>query len=115
MSRTTYGPGSMRGRSRDSYRSIRGGPGPRLVTAEKCADVLQWPNDINDEAIKYDQKSDGMYPLLSNDRSPDAGADPGSPQSVSRRSKGVSRTCAPVFLKNERRIQALFFLYFMAL
>ena len=100
--------------------SRRGRPGPetayRKITRRRYD--IEWALDA--QAIAYDQKSDGMYPLLSNDRSL-------SPAQVLTAHKGQPRIekrfeqlksvheIAPVFLKNEARIEALFTLYFLAL
>jgi transposase len=98
----------------------RGRPGPntvyRKITRRRYD--LEWT--LDEAAIAYDQKSDGMYPLLTNDRSL-------SPTQVLEAHKGQPRIekrfeqiksvheIAPVFLKNEGRIEALFTLYFLAL
>ncbi|MEW6747996.1 MAG: IS1634 family transposase, partial [Planctomycetota bacterium] len=83
----------------------------------------RWPDlewTLDEDAIAYDRKSDGMYPLLTNDRSL-------SPAQVLQAHKGqptiekrfeqtkTVHEIAPVFLKNEGRIEALFTLYFLAL
>ncbi len=79
---------------------------------------LRWETDP--ARIDYDEKSDGMYPLLSNDRSLTARqvleAHKRQPNIEKRfqQTKTVHEI-APVFLKNEGRIEALFFLYFIAL
>lgn len=70
--------------------------------------------------IEYDEKSDGMYPLLTNDRSLTARqvleAHKQQPN-IEKRFKQTKTVheIAPVFLKNEGRIEALFCLYFIAL
>lgn len=79
---------------------------------------LQW--EIDERVIAYDQKSDGMYPLLTNDRALSARqvleAHKGQPVLEKRFQQLKSvHEIAPVFLKNEARIEALFFLYFLAL
>jgi transposase len=100
--------------------SRRGRPGPdtayRKITRRRYD--IEWTLDA--QAVAYDQKSDGMYPLLTNDRSL-------SPAQVLTAHKGQPRIekrfeqlktvheIAPVFLKNEARIEALFTLYFLAL
>jgi transposase len=79
---------------------------------------IEWT--IDDDAVTYDQKSDGMYPLITNDRklSPPAvlEAHKGQPMIEKRfaQMKDVHEI-APVFLKNEGRIEALFTLHFLAL
>jgi transposase len=98
----------------------RARPGPntayRKVTRRRYD--IEWTMD--EDAIAYDKRSDGMYPLLCNDRSL-------SPAQVLTAHKGQPRIekrfeqlktvheIAPVFLKNEARIEALFTLYFLAL
>jgi len=98
----------------------RGRPGPktryRRITHRRWD--LEWK--IGQEAIDYDRKSDGMYPLLTNDSDLPAAqvleAHKGQPTIEKRfeQTKTVHEI-APVFLKNEGRIEALFTLYFLAL
>jgi transposase len=98
----------------------RGRPGPqtpyRRITRRRWD--LEWR--LQQPAIDYDRKSDGMYPLLSNDRALPAAqvlqAHKGQPTIEKRfeQTKTVHEI-APVFLKNEGRIEALFTLYFLAL
>jgi transposase len=98
----------------------RGRPGPstkyRRVTKKRWQ--ITW--QVDDEAIAYDHRSDGMYPLLSNDRSitPRQVLEAHKRQPVIenrfKQTKAVHEI-APVLLKNEGRIEALFFLYFVAL
>jgi transposase len=103
------------------YRQERSGrPGPdtryRRIT-RKC-----WKIDwrVDETAIAYDRKSDGMYPLLGNDRTLTPAqvlqAHKGQP-AIERRFEGWKsvQQIAPVFLKNEGRIEALFTLYWIAL
>ena len=76
--------------------------------------------EISGNVIAYDQKSDGMYPLLTNDRSliPAQVLEAHKRQpKIEGRFKDLKSVfeVAPVFLKNEARIEALFFLYFIAL
>jgi hypothetical protein len=79
---------------------------------------IEW--EIDEAAIAYDQKSDGMYPLLTNDRRLSPAqvltAHKGQP-AIEKRFEQVKTVheIAPVFLKNEGRIEALFTLYFLAL
>jgi transposase len=98
----------------------RGRPGPRTRYRRevKHRPHVRWA--IDHAAVQYDEKSDGMYPLLSND-------DTLTPAQVLEAHKGqpgiekrfeqlkTVHEIAPVFLKNEGRIEALFFLYFVAL
>ena len=98
----------------------RGRPGPdtayRRVTRKRYD--IEWVTD--DQAIAYDKKSDGMYPLLTNDRSLTPAqvltAHKGQPH-IEKRFEQLKTVheIAPVFLKNEARIEALFTVYFMAL
>lgn len=98
----------------------RGRPGPdtkyRRVTTERW----QITCEVDEEAIAYDHRSDGMYPLLSNDRSltPSQVLEAHKRQPVIESRFKQTKTVheiAPVLLKNEGRIEALFFLYFVAL
>jgi transposase len=98
----------------------RGRPGPRTRYRRevKHRPRVRWT--VDHEAVQYDEKSDGMYPLLSNDGTL-------TPAQVLQAHKGQPRIekrfeqlktvyeIAPVFLKNEGRIEAFFFLYFVAL
>jgi transposase len=70
--------------------------------------------------VEYDEKTDGMYPLLTNDKT----LTPLQVLEAHKRQPNVEKRfqqiktvheIAPVFLKNEGRIEALFFLYFVAL
>jgi transposase len=75
---------------------------------------------IDKAAVTYDEMSDGMYPLLCNDRQLTAAqileAHKGQP-TIEKRFEQVKTVyeIAPVFLKNEGRIEALFTVYFFAL
>jgi hypothetical protein len=75
---------------------------------------------VEQARIEYDEKSDGMYPLLTTDRSLTARqvleAHTQQPN-IEKRFKQIKTVheIAPVFLKNEGRIEALFYLYFIAL
>lgn len=79
---------------------------------------IEWT--LDEEALAYDRRSDGMYPLLTNDRSltpADALASHKGQPLIEKRfaqTKSVYEI-APVLLKNEGRIEALFFVYFLAL
>ena len=98
----------------------RGRPGPhteyRKITKRRFD--LQW--DVDDAAIGYDRRSDGMYPLMTNDRTlTDAQvleAHKGQPM-IEKRFEQIKTVheIAPVFLKDEGRIEALFTLYVIAL
>jgi len=98
----------------------RGRPGPhteyRKLTRRRYD--IDWT--LDEAAIAYDQKSDGAYPLLTNDRSLSPAqlltAHKGQP-TIEKRFEQIKTVheIAPVFLKNEGRIEALFTLYFLAL
>jgi len=98
----------------------RGRPGPRTTYVRKTK--RRWTIDwsIDQETVDYDRKSDGMYPLLTNDRKlTDAevfAAHKRQPTIEKRfqQTKSVLEI-APVLLKNEGRIEAFFFIYFLAL
>ena len=97
----------------------RGRPGPntafRKITKRRFD--IEWT--IDEEAIAYDHNSDGMYPLITNDRSLSPAqvleAHKGQPM-IEKRFEQLKTVheIAPVFLKNEGRIEALFTLYFRA-
>lgn len=98
----------------------RGRPGPetryRRVTRPRLR--LEWTTDNG--AIAYDQKSDGMYPLLTNahDLTPREVLEAHKRQpAIERRFEELKSVyeIAPVFLQNEGRIEAFFFVYFVAL
>ena len=100
--------------------SHRGRPGPdtayRKITKRRFD--VQWSTD--EDAIAYDRKSDGMYPLMTNDRQLSAAqvleAHKGQPM-IEKRFEQIKTVheIAPVFLKDEGRIEALFTLYAIAL
>ncbi len=98
----------------------RGRPGPKTVYKRitKRRLSLSWESD--EQAMEYDRKSDGMYPLLTNDRrlSPAEVLESHKKQPVIEKRfqqlKSVHEI-APVFLKNEGRIEALFFVYFLGM
>lgn len=79
---------------------------------------MQW--DADQDAIAYDRRSDGMYPLMTNDRQlTDAQvleAHKGQPM-IEKRFEQIKTVheIAPVFLKDEGRIEGLFTLYAIAL
>ena len=88
----------------------------RKVTRKRYA--IEWTMD--EQAIAYDKVTDGMYPLITNDRSLSCAqvltAHKGQPRIEKRFEQLKSvHEIAPVFLKNEARIEALFTLYFLAL
>lgn len=96
----------------------RPGPETRYVRKTRKSWRLQW--HLDDDKIAYDRKSDGMYPLLTNDRSLTEKqvlkAHKRQPMVEKRfeQAKTVFEI-APVLLKNEGRVEALFFVYFLAL
>jgi transposase len=79
---------------------------------------IEW--SIDEAIVAYDQKSDGCYPLLTNDRSLSPAqvlaAHKAQPKIEKRFEQLKSvHEIAPVYLHNEGRIEALFTLYFFAL
>jgi transposase len=98
----------------------RGRPGPdtayRKITRRRYD--IEW--SLDEDAIAYDQRSDGMYPLVTNDRKLSPAqvleAHKGQPK-IEKRFEQLKTVheIAPVFLKNEGRVEALFTLYFLAL
>ncbi|EQD27766.1 Transposase, partial [mine drainage metagenome] len=97
-----------------------GRPGPetayRKVTKRRFD--ITW--SVDEEAIAYDHRSDGMYPLMTNDRTLSSAqvleAHKGQPM-IEKRFEQVKTVheIAPVFLKDKGRIEALFTLYFLTL
>jgi transposase len=100
--------------------AARGRPGPNTRYVRKTRKFWQVRFSLDEAAIDYERKSDGMYPLLTNDRSlTDAQifeAHKHQP-SIEKRFEQTKTVfeIAPVLLKNEGRIEALFFVYFLAL
>src|SRR6202022_3771230 len=108
-------------REEHEYRQTRRGrPGPetayRKITRRRFD--IEWTTD--EQAIAYDHSSDGMYPLVTNDRSLSPAqvleAHKGQPM-IEKRFEQVKAVheIAPGLLKNEGRIEGLFTLYFLAL
>jgi len=103
------------------YRQTRKGrPGKDTQYRRKTRRRLRLRWETNQAHIDYDKKSDGMYPLLTNDRS----LTPTQVLEAHKRQPNIEKRfqqaktvheIAPVFLKNEGRVEALFFLYFIAL
>jgi transposase len=97
-----------------------GRPGPHTHYVRKTRRFWRPTWRLDEDAIAYDRKSDGMYPLLTNDRTlTDAQvlqAHKRQPTIEKRfeQAKTVYEI-APVLLKNEGRVEALFFIYFLAL
>ncbi|MCB1674970.1 MAG: IS1634 family transposase [Halioglobus sp.] len=108
------------GETHQYRQASRGRPGPDTRYVRKTRRFWQLRCSLNDEAIAYERKSDGMYPLLTNDRSlSDAQVFEAHKRqpSIEKRfaqTKAVFEI-APVLLKNEGRIEALFFVYFLVL
>jgi transposase len=108
-------------RSEHRFRQMRRGrPGPNTPyrkTTRRHPD-LEWR--LDEAALAYDRKSDGMYPLLTNDPTLTPAqvleAHKGQPALEKRfqQTKTVHEI-APVLLKNPGRIEALFTLYFLGL
>lgn len=96
----------------------RPGPDTKYVKKTKKRWRIEWI--VDEEAIAYDHASDGMYPLITNDRTLTPRqvleAHKRQPQLEKRFSQIKSvMEIAPVLLKNEGRVEALFFVYFLAL
>ena len=98
----------------------RGRPGPntRYVRTTRKFWRLSW--SVDEQTIAYDRNSDGMYPLLTNDRE----LTPAHVLEAHKRQPSIEKRfeqtktvfeIAPVLLKNEGRVEALFFVYFLAL
>jgi len=97
-----------------------GRPGPETLYRRKDRRRLTLAWEVDEAKIAYDRKSDGMYPLLTNDRTltPAQVLDAHKRQPTIEKRFEQTKTVfeiAPVLLKNEGRIEALFFLYFVAL
>ena len=98
----------------------RGHPGPNTTYVRKTRKSWHLTWETDQAAVNYDRKSDGMYPLLTNDRTlTDAEvleAHKGQP-SIEKRFEQAKTVLeiAPVLLKNEDRIEAFFLVYFLAL
>ena len=98
----------------------RGRPGPNTRYVRKTRKFWRLNWLINEEHIAYDRKSDGMYPLLTNDptltnvQALEAHKRQPTIEKRFEQTKTVFEI-APVLLKNEGRIEALFFVYFLAM
>ena len=98
----------------------RGRPGPNTRYRKETRERLTIGYEIDEAMIEYDRKSDGMYPLLTNDRELTPAeilqAHKRQPKIEKRFQQAKSvHQIAPVFLKNQGRVEALLFLYFLAL
>jgi len=98
----------------------RGRPGPNTQYRRetRCRHDVVW--EIDEAAVAYERKSDGMYPLLTNDRSLPSHQVLEAHKAQPKIEKRFEQTktvheIAPVLLKNEDRVEALFFLYFLGL
>lgn len=96
----------------------RPGPNTRYVRKARKFWKLEW--SLDHDKIAYDHKSYGMYPLLTNDRNltDRQVLEAHKHQPVIEKRFEQTKTVfeiAPVLLKNEARIEALFFVYFLAL
>ncbi len=100
--------------------AVRGRPGPNTRYVRKAREFRQLRWSLDEDAITYARNTDGMYPLLTNDRSLSNAqvfeAHKRQP-SIEKRFAQVKNVfeIAPVLLKNEGRIEALFFVYFLAM
>lgn len=96
----------------------RPGPKTRFKRKIRLRPRIRW--EIDQAAIQYDEKSDGMYPLLTNDSKLSSDqvlvAHKRQP-TIEKRFQQLKTVheIAPVFLKNEGRVEALFFLYFISM
>ena len=101
--------------------ATRGRPGcPTPPTSRSPSGASTCSGPWCEDAIAYDRRSDGMYPLMTNDRQLTAAqvlqAHKGQPM-IEKRFEQIKTVheIAPVFLKDEGRIEALFTLYAIAL
>ena len=108
------------GEAHQYRQASRGRPGPNTRYVRKTRKFWQVRFSLDEAAIEYERNSDGMYPLLTNDRSlTDAQVFEAHKRqpSIEKRFEQTKTVfeIAPVLLKNEGRIEALFFVYFLAL
>lgn len=116
-----YLPVEIYAEQQHEYRQI--GPGrPSANTQYRRKTKRRWRLrwSLDEERIAYDRKSDGMYPLLTNDRtlSPQQVLEAHKRQPTIEKRFAQTKTVfeiAPVLLKNPGRVEALFFVYFLAL
>lgn len=108
-------------RTEDRFKQAsRGRPNQNTVYVKVTKKRYDIEYQLDSEAIAYDRKSVGMYPLLTNDRKLAASevlqAHKGQPR-IEKRFEQVKTVhqIAPVYLKDPGRIEALFTLYFLAL
>ncbi|MGI9305270.1 MAG: IS1634 family transposase [Gammaproteobacteria bacterium] len=100
--------------------ATRGRPGPNTRYVRKTRKFWRLAWQVDEDNIAYDRKSDGMYPLLTNDRtlSDTQVFEAHKRQPTIEKRFEQTKTVfeiAPVLLKNEGRIEALFLVYFLAL
>ncbi len=110
-----------RGCEEHSFRqTTKGRPGPktRYIRKTRKRWTIDW--NLDQDAIDYDRKSDGMYPLLTNDSELsdkqvfEAHKHQPSIEKRFHQTKSILEI-TPVLLKNEGRIEAFFFVFFLAL
>ena len=100
--------------------AARGRPGPNTRYVRKARKFWQLRWSLDKDAITYARNTDSLYPLLTNDCSLSNAqvfeAHKRQP-SIEKRFAQVKNVfeIAPVLLKNEGRIEALFFVYFLDL
>lgn len=103
------------------FRQVKPGrPGPDTQYKRKTRRRWRLEWTVDNAKIAYDAKSDGMYPLLTNDLT----LTPAQVLLAHKRQPAIEKRfeqtktifeIAPVLLKNEGRIEALFFVYFLTL
>jgi transposase len=98
----------------------RGHPGPNTKYVRKVRKRFSVAARVKDEIIEADARTDGMFPLISNCRDLSLKqileAYKFQPKLEKRHEQLKSvQDLAPVWLKNVSRIEALLFLYFVAL
>jgi transposase len=104
-----------------SYRqSAPGRPSSKTRYVRKTRNYYRLEWELDEVVVDYDHKSDGMYPLLTNDRdlTPAQVLEAHKAQpSIEKRFEQTKTVyeIAPVLLKNEDRVEALFYLYFISL
>lgn len=96
----------------------RPGPNTPYTASDRRRFTLRWMP--NSDAIAYDARSDGMYPLITNCTGLTGGdvlAKYKHQPYLEKRHEQLKSVCvvAPAFLKNEGRIEALMLLHFLAL
>ncbi len=107
--------------SNERFRKLgpgRPGPDSLYEKEERWRWRVNWKVDV--EAVKYDARSDGMFPLITNDPGlalADVLAKYKYQPQLEKRHQALKSVLevAPVWLKNEGRIEALLFLYYLAL